>query len=160
MKRHFASKHDSREYIEKVQQSCGLVLDVPRSAQVEIVEPDDGVRFLVVDGRFTFVESEGAVLPFIGSRALTVLLPSVYIDDGAVKYILKGADVMRPGISKFDDWGGKEKLVVIRDAGKERGLAVGRSLVASSEMAALSKGNCVKNLHHAGDRIWESYKKT
>jgi PUA domain protein len=159
LKRHFASKHDSRDYIEKVQQSCGLTLDVSRSAQVEIIEPDEGIRFLVVDGRFTFVELEGSILPFVGSRALIGLLPSVYIDEGAVKYILKGADVMRPGIAKFDDWGDKEKLVVIRDHGKDRGLAVGRSLVPSSEMAGMSKGNCVKNLHHAGDRTWESYKK-
>ena len=158
MKRHFASKHDSRDYIDKVQASCGLTLDVPKSAQVEIIEPDEGIRFLVVDGRFTFVELGDSILPFVGSKALTGLLPSIHIDDGAVKYILKGADVMRPGISKFDDWGATEKLVVIRD-GAERGLAIGRSLVPSSEMLGLSKGNCVKNVHHAGDRVWESYKK-
>jgi PUA domain protein len=159
LKRHFASKHDSRDYIEKVQTSCGLTLDVPRSAQVEIIEPDEGVRFLVVDGRFTFVQLGETILPFVGSKALIGLLPSIYIDEGAVKYILKGADVMRPGISKFDEWGEKEKLLVIRDLGKERGLAVGRSLVPSSEMAGMTKGNCVKNLHHAGDRAWESFKK-
>lgn len=159
MKRHFASKHDSRDYIDKVQKSCGLTLDVPRSAQVEIIEPDEGIRFLVVDGRFTFVELGGAVLPFVGSRALTGMFPSVYIDEGAVKYILKGADVMRPGISKFDDWGESEKLVVIRDVGKERGLAVGRALVPSSEMAGMTKGSCIKNMQYAGDRVWESYKK-
>jgi PUA domain protein len=158
LKRHFASKHDSRDYIDKVQASCGLTLDVPKSAQVEMIEPDEGIRFLVVDGRFTFVELGDSILPFVGSKALTGLLPSIHIDDGAVKYILKGADVMRPGISKFDDWGATEKLVVIRD-GAERGLAIGRSLVPSSEMAGLSKGNCVKNVHHAGDRVWESYKK-
>jgi malignant T-cell-amplified sequence len=160
LKRHFASKHDSRDYIEKAQLSTGLALDVRRSAQVEIIEPDEGVRFVVVDGRFTFVEIEGSILPFVGSKPLMGLLPSVYIDEGAVKYILKGADVMRPGISKFDDWGDKEKLVVIRDQGRDRGLAVGRSLVPSSEMAGMSKGICVKNLQYAGDRVWESYKKT
>jgi PUA domain protein len=159
LKRHFASKHDSRDYIEKVQQSSGIVLDVPKSAQVEVIEPDDGIRFLVVDGRFTFVEMNGSILPFVGSRTLMGLLPSVYIDDGAVKYILKGADVMRPGISKFDEWGEKEKLVVVRDEGKARGLAVGRSLVTSAEMTGMAKGNCVKNLHYAGDRAWESFKK-
>lgn len=159
MKRHFTSKHDSRDYIDKVQRSCGLALDVPRSAQVELIEPDDDVRFLVVDGNYTFVELGDSILPFVGSRPLLAMLPSVYIDEGAVKFILKGADVMRPGIARYDDWGAADRLVVIRDQGKERGLAIGRALVQSSEMAGMSKGVAIKNLHHAGDRVWESYKK-
>ena len=159
MKRHFTSKHESRDYIERVQSSCGITLDLPKSAQVELIEPDDGVRFLVVDGKYTFVEVGDSILPFVGSRPLIAMFPSVYIDEGAVKFILKGADVMRPGITKFDEWGEKDKLLVIRDQERGRGLAVGRSVVPSSEMAGMSKGIAVKNLHHAGDRIWESYKK-
>ena len=31
--------------------------------------------------------------------------------------------------------------------------------LASSEMAELKKGNCIKNLHHFGDRFWNAYKK-
>jgi PUA domain protein len=159
LKRHFASKSDSRDYIEKVQQASGITLDAPRSAQVEIIEPEDGVVFLVIDGRFTFVEMDGAITPFVGSRALTDAMPSVKIDDGAVKFILKGADVMRPGISSYDDWGEKDKLVVVRDEAKSRGLAVGKAIVPSSEMAGMAKGVCIKNVHHAGDRAWGAYKK-
>lgn len=159
MKRHFASKHDSKDYIERVQASCGILLDAPRSAQVEIIEPEDGVVFLVIDDRFTFVEMGGSIVPFVGSRAVVDTLPSARIDDGAVKFILKGADVMRPGISSYDDWGEKERLVVVRDQAKGRGLAVGRALVPSSEMASMTKGACIRNIHHAGDRAWEAYKK-
>ncbi len=159
MKRHFTSKHESRDYIERVQQSCGIALGVPRSAQVELIEPEDDVRFLVVDGNYTFVELDGSLLPFVGSRELLAKLPSVYIDEGAVRFILKGADVMRPGISRHDDWGDKDRLVVVRDEEKGRGLAIGKALVPSAEMAAMSKGAVVRNLQHAGDRVWESYKK-
>lgn len=159
MKRYFASKHDSREYIEKVQGSSGLVLQVSRSAQVELIQPEDGLRFLVVDGAYTFVEMSDWTVPFVGSKALTSLLPSVYIDDGAIKFILKGADVMRPGIARYDEWGDEGRLVVVRDVGKERALAIGKALVPSSKMAEMAKGVAVKNLHYAGDRAWESYKK-
>lgn len=159
MKRHFASKHDSRDYIERVQQSSGITLDAPRSAQVEIIEPDDGVVFLVIDGGLTFVEMDGSIVPFVGSKGAMDLIPAVHIDEGAVKFILKGADVMRPGISSYDDWGAKETLVAVKDQAKDRGLAVGRALVASAEMAGMAKGACVKNVHHAGDRAWEAYKK-
>jgi len=159
LKRYFVSKHESRDYIEKVQASCGLDLGVPRSAQVELIQPDDTARFLVVDGKYTFVESGSELFPFVGSRSLTSMLPSVYIDEGAVRFILKGADVMRPGILRYDEWGDKGRLVIVRDAGKERALAIGRALMTSAEMASATKGISLKNLHYAGDRVWDSYKR-
>jgi len=158
LKRQVASKHDSRDYIERVQSSSGMKLDVSRSSQVEIVEPQPGFTFLVIDGGYTFLEKDGAIIPFVGSQPTLALLPSAYIDEGAIKYILKGADVMRPGIVRYDQWGGSDTLVAVRDDKKGRGLAVGRTSVASEEMAGLSKGVSIKNLHHAGDGFWESYK--
>jgi malignant T-cell-amplified sequence len=161
LKRQVVSKHDSRELIAEIEGSAGIHLEVPRSAQVEILEPDDESRFVIIDGRFTFVSggAGGGYLPFVGSAEAVGLFPSVTIDEGALKYIIKGADVMRPGISKYDDWGEPGKLVVVREDKKGRAAAVGRTAVASSEMAELKKGNCVKNLHHAGDKFWNAYKK-
>ncbi len=160
MKRQVVSKHDSRDLIAEVERSSGIHLEVPRSAQVEILEPDDGSKFVIIDGRFTFVNGgeSGSYLPYVGSAEAVGLLPSLTIDEGAVKYIIKGADVMRPGISKFDEWGEAGKLVVVRESKKGRAVAVGKTGVASSEMAELRKGNCVKNLHHAGDKYWNAYK--
>ncbi len=160
MKRQVVSKHDSRNLIADIERSAGIRLDVPRSAQVEILEPDEESKFVIIDGRFTFVSgSEGGYLPFVGSAEAVGLFPSVTIDEGAVKYIIKGADVMRPGISKYDDWGDAGKLVVVREDKKGRAAAVGRTMVASADMAELKKGNCVKNLHHAGDKFWNAHKK-
>jgi malignant T-cell-amplified sequence len=158
LKRQVASKHDSRDYIERVQSSSGMKLDVSRSSQVEIVEPEPDLKFLVIDGKHTFVEKDGLLVPFVGSHPTLALLPAVYIDEGAIKYILKGADVMRPGIVRYDQWGGKDALVVVRDESKGRGLAIGRANVSSDEMSAMNKGISIKNIHHAGDRFWESHK--
>jgi len=158
LKRQVASKHDSRDYIERVQSSSGMKLGVSRSSQVEIIEPQDGLRFLVIDGKHTFLEKDGLLVPFVGSQPTVALLPSAYIDDGAIKYILKGADVMRPGIVRYDQWGEKDALVVVRDEKKGRGLAVGRANIASEEMAGVAKGVSIRNLHHAGDGYWEAYK--
>ena len=164
MKRQVVSKHDSRDVIADVERSAGIQLDVPKSAQVEILEPDDETKFVIIDKRFTFISKAGATagsssyIPFVGSAEAVRLFPSVSIDEGAVKYIIKGADVMRPGISKYDEWGEAGKLVVVREDKKGRAAAVGKTVVSSSEMAELKKGNCIKNLHHAGDRFWNAYK--
>jgi PUA domain protein len=160
LKRQVVSKHDSRDLIAEVERSSGIHLEVPRSAQVEILEPDDGSKFVIVDGRFMFVNAgeSASYIPFVGSSEAVGLLPSLTIDEGAVKYIIKGADVMRPGISKYDEWGEAGKLVVVREDKKGRAAAVGKTAVSSAEMAELKKGNCVKNLHHAGDKYWSAYK--
>jgi PUA domain protein len=161
LKRQVVSKHDSRELIAEVERSTGITLAVARSAQVEILEPDDDSKFVIIDGSFTFVRGGpgSGYLPFVGSAEAVALFPSVTIDEGALKYIIKGADVMRPGISKYDEWGEAGKLVVVREDKKGRAAAVGRTAVASSDMAELKKGNCIKNLHHAGDKFWNAYKK-
>jgi predicted RNA-binding protein (TIGR00451 family) len=161
LKRQVVSKHDSRDLIAEIEKSAGVALDVPRSAQVEILEPDEQTKFVIIDGRFTFVGGlgGGGYLPFVGSPEAVGLFPSVTIDEGAVKYIIKGADVMRPGITKYDEWGEAGRLVVVREDKKGRAAAVGRTAVSSAEMADLKKGNCIKNLHHAGDKFWDAYKK-
>src|SRR5271170_5521343 len=112
LKRQVVSKHDSRELIAEIEGSTGVHLEVPRSAQVEILEPDEETKFVIIDGRFTFVSTGtgGGYLPYVGSSDAVGLFPSVSIDEGALKYIIKGADVMRPGISKYDDWGDAGKL--------------------------------------------------
>jgi predicted RNA-binding protein (TIGR00451 family) len=164
LKRQIASKHDSRDLIANLERSAGVHLEVPKSAQVEILEPNEETKFVIIDGRFTFISKggasagEGSYIPFVGSAEAVGLFPSVSIDEGAVKYIIKGADVMRPGISKYDDWGEAGTLVIVREDKKGRAAAVGKTVVSSKEMAELKKGNCIRNLHHAGDKFWNAYK--
>ena len=168
LKRQVISKHDSRDLIAEIERDTGIHLEVPHSAQVEVLEPDEESKFVIVDGKYSFIASGGKdaagevgakYLPFVGSSQLADLFPSVTIDEGAIKYIIKGADVMRPGITKYSEWGDAGKLVVVREGKKGRALAIGRAMVSSPEMAELKKGNCIRNLHHFGDKFWNSYKK-
>ncbi len=166
MKRQVVSKRDSRDLIAEIERDTGVQLEAPHSAQVEVLEPDEESKFVIVDGRYTFIASgpgptEGGpkYLPFVGSSQAADLFPSVTIDEGAIKYIINGADVMRPGITKYGEWGEAGKLVIVREAKKGRAIAVGKATVSSSEMGELKKGSCIKNLHHFGDRFWNAYKK-
>jgi predicted ribosome-associated RNA-binding protein Tma20 len=36
---------------------------------------------------------------------------------------------------------------------------VAKSLVSSDEASGMTKGACLKNLHHVGDRYWNLFKK-
>jgi PUA domain protein len=158
MKKWVLSRHDSMEEISRLESSLSVSLSLPRSSQATCVEPADGVVFILLDGGLVFVRTGGVYFPFLGSRQSLSLFPSATVDVGAVKFLLNGADVMRPGVKRFDMWGERGRLVVVKEEEKGRAVAVGSSLVSSSEMESMSKGPCLKNIHHVGDRYWELYK--
>ena len=158
MKRWVLSRHDSQELIEKLKSSLHLALELPHSSQADCAEPADGVTFLTLDAKFVFVQKGDEFVPFLGSKDTLGLFPSAKVDEGAVKFLLNGADVMRPGIRSYDQWGDIGRTVDIREEMKGRGIAVAKSLVISEEMSRLAKGPCLKNVHHVGDRFWNLYK--
>ena len=143
--------------IAKMESSLGLSLSLPRSAQAECAEPEEGVVFVKLEG-YEFVKSDGSFFPFLGSKPAIALFPSAVVDEGAIRFLINGADVMRPGVRKMDDWGAVGKLVVVKEEKKGRAIAVGPATVSGAEAASMSKGGCVKNLHHVGDRYWNAHK--
>jgi PUA domain protein len=157
MKKWVLSKHDSSELLEKMRSSLSLELSKYRTSQIRCEEPREGVVFSHLDN-LVFVQTGEQYIPFLGSAETVSLFPAATIDEGAIKYMLNGADVMRPGIKSFESWGGLDKVVVIREEKKGRAIAIGRSLVESDKMGEISKGACLKNVHHVGDDFWNLYK--
>src|SRR5712691_220375 len=127
MKRWVLSHRDSQETIDRIRAKLSVNLDLPRSAQVSAAEPSEGVIFVNLDKRYTFIETQEETVPFLGSQETLGLFPSARVDEGAIKFVLNGADVMRPGIRTFDEWGEAGRLVVVREEKKGRGISVGRS---------------------------------
>ena len=157
MKKWVLSRRDSAEAISKIESSLGLTLNLPKSAQAQCSEPDEGAVFVVLDG-FEFVQAGEAYFPYIGSQATLALFPQAFVDEGAIKFLLNGADVMRPGVRKFDDWGPAGRMIVVREEKKGRAIAVGPGAVSSVEAQEMTKGGCIKNLHHLGDKYWTMHK--
>jgi PUA domain protein len=157
MKKWVLSRRDSAETIQKIELSLGKALNLPKSAQAECTEPEEGVVFVNLDS-LTFVKADDRFVPFLGSPKVLELFPSAVVDEGAIRFLLNGADVMRPGIRKFDDWGSPGAIVVVKEEKKGRAIAIGLSTVTGSEASAMTKGSCLKNLHHVGDRYWTLHK--
>ena len=77
----------------------------------------------------------------------------VMVDSGAVRFVVNGADIMKPGIVSADPEIAVGDLVVIVEERHNKPLAIGRALVAGTEMKG--EGKAVKSLHHVGDVIWK-----
>ncbi|KAF9764775.1 Translation machinery-associated protein 20 [Nosema granulosis] len=89
-----------------------------------------------------------------------VNLPSVYVDEGAVGPIHRGANIMAPGIYKYIEKVSlsfsKGSMVVVKLINGSI-LGIGISLLGKDEFAKDSSGEAVEMLHHTGDDLYKSF---
>ncbi len=112
-------------------------------------------KVYIIEGLPAFFEYEGKLYPTL-QFLLDVGLdaPAVYVDKGAIPYVAKGADVMRPGIQHVEGDFKKHDLVIVRDGKHGQPLAVGLSHLNKEALVESKKGKMIKVIHHINDWIW------
>ena len=154
MKSNLISKSETSALLKTVAERWGIEFPKIKNVKVHQILDDAqiitgaGVKILKVDDDY---------LPFLSETETLEKFPSVTVDMGAVKFMCKGANVMRPGIKKFTAFE-KDKLVCIVEESQHKFLAVGKAMVSSSELENMEKGEIVKNLHYISDKFWETGK--
>ncbi|MEM4577084.1 MAG: DUF1947 domain-containing protein [Candidatus Nezhaarchaeales archaeon] len=155
---HILSKSEAKEVASMISKNFRFKVPLDHKSKWEIIELGGELVYLV-NGMPMVIESSGKLVPFL--KALIdglIELPKIIVDMGAVKHIVNGADVMVPGIVKIEGDFNKEDLVVVVDERYSKPLCVGIALLSKTEIASLSKGKVVKNIHYVGDKIWKAIK--
>jgi PUA domain protein len=75
------------------------------------------------------------------------------VDEGAVKHLLNGADVMAPGIIEVSEFAPNDIISVWKPQ-KDAPLVVGIALMSSEDIMKVRRGRAIKNIHYAGDKLW------
>ncbi len=148
--RHALKKKDAKKVMEKLQENLGCDIE----GKIEVAEHKKW-KLLFIDGKiYGFFIDDSPFLNVEGLKRFGADKRKVVVDDGAIKFILNGADVMAPGIVEADESIKKGDVVWVSDM---RGLplAVGIALMNGKEMVAASKGKAVENIHHIGDELWK-----
>lgn len=83
------------------------------------------------------------------------LLKHIEIDMNAIKFIINGADVMRPGITHIDDNIHKDQPLLVLDHTHKKPLAIGISSLTSDQFKLTTTGKVIKNIHYVGDELWK-----
>ncbi|OYT50567.1 MAG: hypothetical protein B6U73_03660 [Desulfurococcales archaeon ex4484_204] len=114
------------------------------------------VELLTLNEVPVLIIMKDAVIPTLIAIKLGGLgsLPYAVVDEGAVKHILNGADVMAPGITEVEVFN-RGDIVAVWEPSKRSPLTVGRALMSSDEITRIRRGRAIKNLHYAGDKIWQ-----
>ena len=145
------SKTETSDVLNQVSKKWNREIPKYKNIKVHYV---DGTSQILVGDNFKVLRLENEFIPFLTESKLLESFPNVMVDMGAVKFMCNGANVMRPGIKSHTEFS-KDEIVCIVEESQQKFLAVGKSLVHSSEMKEMSKGEIVKNLHYISDRYWE-----
>jgi PUA domain protein len=118
--------------------------------------PKSGIlRIILIDGQPVVMNIEGTYFPTVkGALELDITEKYVVVDRGAVKFVVKGADIMSPGIIEADSKIQEGDLVIIIEETHRKPLATGRALISGPEMVENREGKAVKTVHHIGDKVW------
>lgn len=154
MKSNLLSKSTTVETLEKI--SLQWSIELPKVKTLTIHEIDDDASLITGDG-FSAIKLGETYIPFLSETGLLERFPKIVVDMGAVKFVCNGATVMRPGVKNYSEFE-KDQLVCVVEESRNKFLAIGRSLVSSKDMATMTKGEVVKNLHYVSDRFWEAAK--
>jgi PUA domain protein len=111
--------------------------------------------YVLKDGELAFFYKEDLLLPSLRLILKDNFLKTVVVDMGAVPFMAKGSDLMRPGIVRVDDGVEKGSIVAIVDEKNHKPIAIGKSLFSKEELLGIEAGKVVLNLHHVGDDVWD-----
>ena len=156
-KRHHLKKKEQKAEIDRIENALGCVVkELDEKAQLETGILDDGTRILMLKNEILFFEKNGTLFPSLHALLKgMVIIPKVAVDMGAIRYVVNGADIMRPGITKIDDNISENSIVAIVDEKHGKPLAVGLAMMDSVSMREVTKGKAVRSIHYVNDHLWD-----
>lgn len=116
----------------------------------EITEKDN---VLFKDKEPFLIIRDGNYLPHLKSVPQSEY-KSVYVDKGAIPFILKGATLMKPGIQRIEDGFENGEIILIKDETHNKTIAIGFALLSSNEMKEQSSGKSVDIYHFVSDSFY------
>ena len=151
MKVNLVSKSETNQILELVSKQWKQ--ELPKIKNLKVYFIDDNSK-LIIGAGITILKINDDYLPFLNQTEILEKFPNVMVDMGAVKFMCNGANVMRPGIKRYTEFGANDVICVIEES-QHKFLAVGRAMTDSSALEGMAKGEVVKNLHYISDKYWE-----
>lgn len=154
-KRHTIRKDELAELFALLVKEIGPSAEKFRSDRVEMAELDAPFALFLVDRKPLLMRREGWVFPTVRG-AIDRPFPerTITVDMGAVPFVVKGADIMRPGIVSVTDDVRKGSPAIVVDERHRKPLAVVVALLDGPALRAEAKGKMAKTVHHVGDLLW------
>ncbi len=157
---HDLKKGEIKEILNSIRNLFGEeILDkIDAKSSFKISNLDDNTDIIYVNDSPSFLKLKSNVIP---SLKLLVSLNKdkiprkIVVDMGAVPFISKGADIMKPGVKYVDNLIEKDSPVIVVDENHGKPIAVGIAMYSYETISSMNEGKVIKNLHYIGDKIWK-----
>ena len=154
-KRHTIRKDQLAELYSLLGREIGPSAEKFRSERVEMAEIEAPFSLFLVDKKPLLMKRDGWVFPTVrGAIERPFPERTIAVDMGAVPFVAKGADVMRPGVVSVTDDVRKGSPAVVVDERHRKALAIVVALLDGPAIRAEVKGKVAKTVHHVGDTLW------
>ena len=151
MKSNLISKSETASVLKTISEKWGI--EFPKIKNLRVHQISNDVQ-IITGEKIKILKIDEEYIPFLSETETLKKFPNVTVDMGAVKFMCKGANLMRPGIREFSNFE-KNALVCIVEESQHKFLAVGKSVVSSVDLEEMEKGEVLKNLHYISDKFWE-----
>ncbi|MCX6682519.1 MAG: RNA-binding protein [Methanoregula sp.] len=156
-KRHSIRKGRVADVFDRLRNQIGDGVALFFSDSIEILETStEELSFYLIGKKPLLMEYGGWVFPTL-KGAIERPFPQrrIVVDAGAIPYVINGADVMRPGITRVSPDVRAQAPVQVVDERHGKPLAIGLALLDAPQIEQSTAGKMCKNLHYVGDEIWK-----
>ncbi|MEM3863840.1 MAG: DUF1947 domain-containing protein [Metallosphaera sp.] len=152
MQKHVLSQKDVREFKNKIKMLYNIDINANK---IEIGKDKKRVFYFLDDVLCFFDDKLIPTLCFLQKNDIN--MPWVKIDEGAVKAIVRGADLYAPGVLESSGNLMPGSLIVVK---ARQGQPVAVMMGTGEMIEALSsrKGKVATSLHWIGDEVWNMCK--
>lgn len=158
-RRYFLKTREAKSLLRRASERLRIDLEqtFKDKANVELVEADFA-EIILINNRPLMIKTGETLNPTLVFKEYFDLAPKVVVDMGAIPYVCKGANVMAPGIRRFEGEFKKDDFVFVVDEKYGKPVAVGEIIYDVNEAKVVKHGVVVKNVHFVGDKVWSLIK--
>lgn len=149
--RHIISKMDKKKINKSLNR---LIFDLKK--EYEYLNLKNNIQIIKLENKFLYFKYNDKLYPTIQNFDKE-MYKRVYLDDGAIEPIKRGAKIMAPGVLKYlekSDKFDKGEIVGVEIIDNMI-IGVGYALVSYQEMIRNKEGAVIEILHVIGDKLYE-----
>ena len=157
--RHFLKAKETEAILNKASEELKIDLRQLFNAKLnlELVQTEFAEIYLI-NGKPSLVKMQEDIFPTLIFDTYSALLPKVVVNMGAVPHVCNGANIMAPGIVRYEGEFKENDFILVIDEKYGKPLAIGEIVYDSEAAKKVARGVVVKNTHHVGDRVWNFIK--
>ena len=158
-RRHFLKTKEAEALLNKASEKLKVDLTqiFKTKVNVELVETEFAEIYLI-NGKPSLVKAENNIFPTLVVNEFLASSPKVVINMGAVPHVCNGANIMAPGITRFEGEFREGDFVLVVDEKHGKPIAIGETIYNTDTAKNVTHGIVVRNVHFVGDKIWNFIK--